>query len=59
MMASNEEPTLVDNILVFNDNNKYIKLDNDNKQQLQVIEMVVNKQQTNTAIDSEVTSPKL
>ena len=32
MMASNEQPTLVDNIHVFNDNNKYIKLDNDNEQ---------------------------
>ena len=56
MVASYEQTTLVDNIHVFNDNNKYTKLDNDNKQQLQVIETVVTKQQTNTAMDSEVCS---
>ena len=56
MMAFNEQSTLVDNIHVFNDNNKYIELDNDNEQQLQVIERVVNKQQTNTAMGSEVSS---
>ena len=56
MMASNKQPTLVDNIHVFNDNNKYIKLDNDNEQQLQMIKRVVNKQQTNTAMGSEVSS---
>ena len=53
MMASNKQPTLVDNIHVFNDNNKF-KLDNDNEQQLQMIKTVVNKQQTNTAMDSEM-----
>ena len=56
MMASNEHPMLVNNIHVFNDNNKYIELDNDNEQQLQVIKRVVNKQQTNTAMGSEVSS---
>ena len=30
MIASNEQPMLVDNIHVFNDDNKYIELDNDN-----------------------------
>ena len=34
MMASNEQPTIVNNIHMFNDNNKYIELDNDNEQQL-------------------------
>ena len=56
MMASNKQPTLVDNIHVFNDDNKCIELDNDNDQQLQVIERVVNKQPTNTAMSSEVSS---
>ena len=58
MLASNEQTMLVDNIHVFDDNNKYTELDNDNEQQLQVIETVVTKQQTNTAIDSEVCSTK-
>ena len=56
MVASNEQNTLVDNIHVFNDNNKFIKLDNDNEQQLQVVETAVTKQQANTAMDSEVCS---
>ena len=56
MVASNEQNMLVDNIYVYNDSNKFIKLDNDNEQQLQVIEMVVTKQQTNTAMDSELCS---
>ena len=56
IVASNEQTTLVDNIHVFNDNNKYIELDNDNKQLSQVLETVVTKQQTNTAMDSEVSS---
>ena len=56
MVASNEQTTLVNNIHVFNDNNKYVELDNDNEQQLQVIETVVTKQQMKTAMDSEVSS---
>ena len=56
MIASNKQPMVVDNIHVFNDDNKYIKLDKDNEQQLQVIEKVVNKQPTNTVMVSEVSS---
>ena len=56
MVTSNEHTMLVDNICVFNDNDKYIELDNDNEQQLQVIETVVTKQQTNSGMDSEVCS---
>ena len=56
MVASNEQTMLVDNIHVFNDNSKYTELDNDNAQQLQVTETVVTKQQTDTAMDSEVCS---
>ena len=62
MVGSNEQTTIVDNIHVFNDNNQYTELDNDNEQQLQVIETVVTKQQTNAAMDSEVcstTKPKM
>ena len=50
MMASNKQPTLVNNIHAFNDNNKYIELDNDNEQQLQVVETVVNKTETCSAM---------